>query len=618
MRIMLVTVPLRGEPDRNPPIAPLSLMKYLRKNGVKAEVNFYHIDALRPAYEDVVAAIRDWKPDIFGVSAVVSTAYAYTKNLARDVKAMFPDTLVVVGGNLAASAEVLLRRTKTDICVLGEGEIPFLEIARRAERTRLPEDFKDIPGVAVLDRDRNLHNSGYAPALPPNETWDFDIEDVKDKNIIGNFIYPAFDTEGRAVTAWVREHPRSHEPHRRGKYIASLVVTKGCVARCTFCHRWDKGIRHIPIDRVMRDLDRLVKNHNVGFVQVYAETFGNDKKWLEELCRRIEPYDLVLKAGGVRVNAFDQKWLARLRDVGFVTLNFGTETGSAEMLEVMEKKVTIEDNYNAIKWTVEAGIRTGVALVLGMPGETPKTINDTIKYCQTVLTYSKDQDVGWMSTNYAQALPGTPLYEYARSKGLIAPGIDGEEAYLLEISNQNAYDALESINFTDSPLLTCMTWRPLIGIETKFHYQRTFGREHYLGRIAKSLERDEDFVAGAPIASSRPASPSVKTKNGVPVPPPLLSLVWSGKFGEAILWYPHVFHYLRWTLPMQMLFVSARRNGLGYAWSLLRDYVEHALKRLARKGRDFTYAYQSLRRIVERDIKPYADGDPMTILRKGR
>lgn len=618
MRIMLVTVPLRGSPDKNPPIAPLSLMKYLRKNGVEAEVNFYHIDALRPPYEDVVAAIRAFKPDVFGISAVVSTAYAYTKKLARDVRAMFPDSLIVVGGNLAASAEVLLRRTETDLCVLGEGEIPFLEIVRRAGTTRIAADFKDIPGVAVIDRDGSLHNSGYAPGLPNGDIWDFDVEDIKDKSIIENFIYPAFDANGRPIENWIRDHARSLEPHRRGKSIGSVVVSKGCVARCTFCHRWDKGLRHIPIDRVMRDINHLVENYNVGFVKIYAETFGNDKKWLSELCERLKPLDLVLMAGGVRVNALDKDWIHRLRDVGFVRLNFGNETGSAKMLEIMEKKVSLEDNYNAIKWTVEAGLKTGVALVLGMPGETPETIDETIEYCQTVLTYSKDQDVSWMSTNYAQALPGTPLYEFARATGRIAPGIDGEEAYLIEISNQNAYDALDSINFTDFPLLTCMAWRPLVGIETRYHYQKTFGRDHYLLRIAKSLEIDEDFVAGAPLTTPRQAEPALGTRRDVPVPPSILSLILRNKFGEATFWYPHLFHYMKWALPLMILLVTARRRGLRDAWFLARESLVHLWRRLINRGPGFGYAYQSLRKIVDRQIKPYANDDPMTILRKGR
>lgn len=596
MRIMLVTIPLRGKPDRTIPVACLSLMKYLRKNGVEAEVYFYHIDALRPRYEDALATIQNWKPDILGISAVVSTAYAYTKNLSLDVKAMFPNTLVVVGGNLAASAEILLRRTGTDICVLGEGEIPFLNIVRRAETTRKPTDFMDVPGVAVLDPNGQLHNSGYAPTLAPMEIWDYDNEDLEKSADIGWYIYPAFDADGKPADQWIREHPKSYEPHRRNKYVASLYVSKGCVARCTFCHRWDKGLRHIPVDRLMRSLDRLVERYNVGFLKTDAETFGNDKRWLAEFCDRLKPYDVLARAGGVRVNTIDQDWIGRLSNAGYISLVYGNETGSEDMLKIMEKKVSLEDNYNAIKWTVAAGITTGVQLVLGMPGETPKTIRETIEYCKRVLTYSKDQDINSVSSNYAQALPGTPLYEYARAKGLIEPGLDGEEKYLLEISDQNAYDALESINFTDSPLLTCMTWRPLISVETKHHYQKVFGREHYLKCAAKSLELED----------------------GAPVPPSLLSLVLRSKFGEAILWYPHVFHYLTWTLHIQMLFVSARRKGFGYAWALVRDFADNVGKRLLQQGRKFEYAHQSLRKIVEREIQPYAEGDPMTILRKGR
>ena len=113
------------------------------------------------------------------------------------------------------------------------------------------------------------------------------------------------------------------------------------------------------------------------------------------------------------------------------------------MLKVMEKKVSLEQNIEAIKAAHENGLSVTVQLVIGMPGETDKTIEETIDFLIRTMPYRRfrykaDYPMG---INYAQALPGTPLYEYAREHGFIGKDLDSEEAYLLKISDTDAYDS---------------------------------------------------------------------------------------------------------------------------------------------------------------------------------
>ena len=70
-----------------------------------------------------------------------------------------------------------------------------------------------------------------------------------------------------------------------------------------------------------------------------------------------------------------------------------------------------------------------------------------------------------MSVNYAQALPGTPLYEYAREHGYLGKSMEQEEQYLLDISDKDAYDNDHFINYTKQPLLKVFTWRHRINWE---------------------------------------------------------------------------------------------------------------------------------------------------------
>jgi hypothetical protein len=308
---------------------------------------------------------------------------------------------------------------------------------------------------------------------------------------------------------------------------------------------------------------------------------------------------------------------------------FGMETGSERMLKIMEKKVKLSDNYNAMKWTVDAGLYTVVQIVLGMPGETPKTVQETIEFCKYALTLSSRQNPNDLSVNYAQALPGTPLYEFARARGMIDAGLDGEEAYLMRISDKDAHDEVTTLNFTDSSELECQTWRPRIQIEVNHHYVRTFGLDHYRQVLLNDTNffqrpRQEDgFFANPKRLVDR--SIAVDTLNedretfglgNAARLPSLWRLIAKGNLGMAVICYPTLFYRLRGLLPLMVLVRAMARNGIGYALRLLVRHVRHLLVTRARHR--MVENYKSLRKIMDEDIR-LAEADPATIaLRKGR
>ncbi|ARJ66551.1 radical SAM protein [Magnetospirillum sp. ME-1] len=609
MKTMIVTTPIRPVPTNFPPIGALSIIKYLRKRGID-DVEFYNIDANRPAYQAALEHIVAAAPAVLGISAVVSTAYAYVKRLSLDVKARLPDCLIVVGGNLAASAEILLKKTGTDLCVLGEGEVVFHDIVCRAAETRIPTAFVDITGLALL-KDGRMVNTGYREQLNAPEVYDFDWADLAEASDISRFIFPAFSPEGSPI-GWATNDPRAYEPHRRDKLLATLSVGKGCVAKCTFCHRWDKGIRHIPVDILMGRLEELIAHYNVGFVEMHVETFGADKRWLKEFCERIKPYDLLWSVGGIRTNTVTPEVVALMKGAGCARMVCGNETGSETMLKVMEKKVDLADNYNAARWIVEAGLDSIVQLVLAMPGESPTTVAETIAYCQEAMTLSPIQNPNDLSINYAQALPGTPLYEYARRTGLMKADLDGEEGYLLAISDRDAHDETTSLNFTDYPSLVTRTWRPLITVETNYAYVRKYGLKHYYHVLAAHMAGRPT----APIDSGYFANPKrlIDTSQTTTRPPSAIKLALRGQFGLAMIWHPVLFHHLRHLLPVLVFVKALRDGGIREVTHLLREYINFYLGRSRRLPQPAT----SLRKVVEEMGTMPDDSDAMTPLRKGR
>ena len=106
MKICIVTTPIRPIPTNFPPLGSMAIIQSLWKILPKENIKFHHIDFHRYSHKDNVEYFKKNNFDMVGISAVVSTAYAYTKYLSSLIKSINKKTIVFVGGGLAASAEI--------------------------------------------------------------------------------------------------------------------------------------------------------------------------------------------------------------------------------------------------------------------------------------------------------------------------------------------------------------------------------------------------------------------------------------------------------------------------------------------------------------------------------
>ena len=486
MKIIICTTPIRPVATDYPPFGSMAVIQALRRAGY--DPSFFDIDALRPSLDEVVERLQREAPDVVGISAVVSTAYGYVRKLSRALRRALPETKIVLGGNLAASAELLHRLCGVDVCVVGEGERVIVNLASYFSRHPGRPDYNElekIRGITYLDGKGELVFTGHETAIPAHELLDPDFLILEEFSRIDNFIGAPFTRLDFA------QDPRSHEPHRAGKKTGTVLFTKGCVARCTFCHRWDRGFRQIPPERVIGRIRYLIDRYNVGFIQFGDENFGSDRRATDELIRLIKPLDVLWQVAGVRARTIEPDLLRRMRDAGCTALYYGFETGSPSILEVMEKNLDLSHNLKAARSTYEAGLFTVYQLVLAMPGETPKTIGETIEMTKQITEFLPEPPYTYLSTNYIQALPGTPVYEYARLKGLIGPGLEDEEKYLLTISDVNAGDDTKFLNFTAYPYLIVRSWRPRMLYEATVHWYRHGAGRHWKGLLLRAWDFKE-------------------------------------------------------------------------------------------------------------------------------
>ncbi len=450
MKIMILTVPLRDAPGSTPPYGALSVMQSLIKAGYDPEL--LDINVYRQPDEEVQGILLERRPDVVGISAVVSTAYSYTKKLCLFLREALPETRIVVGGNLCASAEILHRFAQVDACVLSEGERTMIYLVEYYEsHARGSEDdeaLQAIKGISFIDGSDRFQNTGYPDQIPPSQLAIPDFGIVEKFSDIDHYISPTISMSFSGDERFARN---------KEKYAneAVLYASKGCVNHCSFCHRWDKGLRMLPVDHVIETVRRLKKDYNVGFFQFADECFGTHRRKTAELVAMIKDEDILFEVGGVRVNTIDRDILASWKDAGCTAVYFGMESGSADILRQMEKNTTIEENYRAIDCLAELGIFSVMQIVIGMPSENHRTIKETgdmIEY------FIKNTGIPYVSINFAQALPGTPLYEYDRLVKNLNVTMPEEEHYLELVSNKNAADPKGLVNHTGYSYITLRGW----------------------------------------------------------------------------------------------------------------------------------------------------------------
>ena len=510
LRVCICTTPIRPTPTTFPPMGSMAIIQSLEKIGVTS--TFYNIDYFRPSHQEVEEFFKQNIFDIVGISAVVSTAYEYTKWLSKIIRDASPKTKIIVGGNLAASAEIILRKTAIDFCVVGDGEFIIQSLVEKLAKNLSIvsyDSFFDIQGICFLNKNGSFTFTGYGQRPDKIQIEYPDYKILEKDGSISHF-FPGSEV-------W-SAHIDSSNNHSKIiptlKKIATVQAAKGCVARCTFCHRWEKGYRVKNVDEVIAHVQLLVQDYNIDAINISDENFGSDREITRDLAIAFGKLDMPWIVGGVRAKTVTKEDLDLWAQNGCLIAYFGIESGSQKMLDIMEKNVTVQENIDALRWTGEAGIATIIQLVIGMPGESDQTIQETIEFLKQVSPYILDwqkegASIEMISINYAQALPGTPLYEYMRETGKIGMSLDEEESYLRKISDVDAYSEDHFINCTSSPMLKVLMWRWIILAELEaYHYQIKTNRKvisitdifvYYsaiiFGIIQRRLIRNKSWVA---------------------------------------------------------------------------------------------------------------------------
>jgi len=195
----------------------------------------------------------------------------------------------------------------------------------------------------------------------------------------------------------------------------SLYTTRGCPAQCTFClwpqtlsgHPWRKRSTD-DVAREMANAKTLWPNVKEFFFD--DDTFNIQKARTIELCAKLKPLGLTWSCTS-RVTT-DYETLKAMKEAGCRLLIVGYESGDQQILKNIKKGATIERARDFTRDCHKLGLVVHGDFIMGLPGETHETINNTI-------AFAKELDVETIQVSVAHAYPGTELYDYAVSNGFM-------------------------------------------------------------------------------------------------------------------------------------------------------------------------------------------------------
>ena len=441
------------------------------------QVSFLDLDCLQLSRTEIERRILAYNPRIIAFSSSLTHSYHFVKTLSLRIREVLPRTIQILGGQMAVLANMLLQRAGIDFCVTGESEPAFSNLLRRLQANNFEpgskDCFKDIRGLVFLLNDIPYFTGYENDALNKIRQINYDIvckysnPDYYLQKVMGGF-YSARMNEKDIRFFYSLLHPENLT-----KRMAKVYASKGCVNRCTFCHRFYPGYKVIEPQDIIAYIEHLTARHDVGFIRFGDENFGAHREKTAEIVDFLREKKLNWSACG-KAKTINREIIRAWRDAGCVGVALGTESGSQQMLDVMEKHTTMEENINALKLLNEFNILFGVGLVLGMPGESEKTVEETIKNIGAVipdnLAASYEPCINWF-----QAIPGTPGYEFARCIGLIGSSLEEEEQYLEKLYGVNANSIKHYLNFTDYEKEEIAYWKDYIVLELTILYIRKHG-----------------------------------------------------------------------------------------------------------------------------------------------
>lgn len=318
------------------------------------------------------------KPDVLGFSCYIWN-YELIKKLVYELKKLMPETLIILGGpEVSYDSRQVIKATRCDVVVCGEGELPFTKLLERLSKS---ESYTDIEGIACCDQYKIVRN---APGKP------IPLDEIP-------FVYHDFDKlENRII------------------YYES---TRGCPFRCQYCLSSDSGgVRFLSLERIFHDLS-IFLNANVRQVKFVDRTFNCNKQHAMAIWQYIMEHDngytnfhFEIAAELLDRSIIDYLMHARK---GLFQFEIGVQSVNDDTLKAIKRRTDTTKLTQVIQHLQRGkNIHLHLDLIAGLPYEGYHSFMRSFNY---VYELHPDQ----LQLGFLKLLKGSGLYKDAAKYGLV-------------------------------------------------------------------------------------------------------------------------------------------------------------------------------------------------------
>jgi radical SAM superfamily enzyme YgiQ (UPF0313 family) len=433
MKVLLINPPIREWAKPN--VFPSGLgyiVSVLSQNGHFVEA--MDINAYRWNKIEVEERIKKADYDVVGIGGIITT-YKYVKWLVKILKKYNPGKKIIVGGSVGTSISgIMLEKNPVDIICLGEGEVTVKELIGALENG----DLSRVKGIIYRDALGKIHKTEDRPPIKdldsiPFPAWDHFPMDIYLKNPIG----------APNRNKWIDGSSQA-----RNSLSLNIFATRGCPYKCIYCYHdfMGQGYRQRSAENVIKEIETLYEKYKVPYFHFIDDEFVMNKKFVFEFCFLLKSFSkkigrkITWGCAG-RVNLMTEDLIIAMADAGCVLIGYGIESGSQRILDFVNKQVSVEQAKEAIRLTKKHLGWADCSFMIGYPGETRETIQETINFC-------KDLDLAPEVIFFLTPYPGTELYRMALEQGKIKD----EEKYILGLGEQGEKARVNLTDFSDQEL----------------------------------------------------------------------------------------------------------------------------------------------------------------------
>jgi len=363
--------------QESPNIGVAYIIANVKKHNLTVE--YIDMEAYSISIEKLIKIIKDKNPILIGFKCYTVNFYPSLR-VAKIVKDAFPLKQICFGGPhvTALPLETIEENDFIDFVICGEAEEIIVGVINDLKKGKKIKQLKGV--VSKYNKLVVKHSIGDLDLLP----------------------YPSWESVD------LNKFP-GYMPHET-KLELPISTSRGCPFKCIFCaHNHGRRKKRRCPESVIKEIEYMIEKFNVEAFMFIDETFVLNMKESRHL------FNLMIESGlnkkikwgcEGRVDLVEDGLFKLMKEAGCYSMFFGLESGDNEILKICKKNTTVEQIKLTVNSAKEVGILTSGSFIIGLPGDTEKTVMKSINLGIELDLYSTTFPI-------AIPLPGSELRDMA-------------------------------------------------------------------------------------------------------------------------------------------------------------------------------------------------------------